>query len=100
MKKILDKYKIAGHKRHSLFYIVQRDNSSEQNCQLRIELDCSLTHTALLPNVQRNGSAKTQHSVEPHEQLTLIINGDCFTQHSYDEQNVLNKHLPSMLISK
>ena len=88
MKKILDKYKIAGYKRHSTFYIVQRGNFSEQNCQLRIELDCSLANTVLLSKAQRNASTTKQNSVELSEQLTLITNEDCFTQHSYAEQNV------------
>lgn len=88
MKKILDKYKIAGYKRHSLFYIVQRGNSSDQNWQLRVELDCPLTNTVLLSKQQRSSSAKKQNPVEQSEQLTLITNDACFTQHTHAEQNV------------
>ena len=83
---MLDKYKIAGYKRHSVFYIVQHKKTIEQNSQLRVELDYS--NPSVVSTPQRHVSRKKQYPDEQYKQLSLFTNKNGCTLQAQVEQNV------------
>ena len=83
---MLDKYKIAGYKRHSIFYIVQHKKNIEQNSQLRVELDYS--NPSVVSTPQGHASRKKQYPEKQSEQLSLFMNKNGCTLQAQMEQNV------------